>query len=107
MTDLPIVAITIGDPAGVGPEIVAATLALGGVEAVCRPLVVGDGAVLERAARTMGVTLPLHPVASPAQASGPYWSSPHSIASSKARSEILGFTRLPLARRPCPSPPRK
>jgi 4-hydroxythreonine-4-phosphate dehydrogenase len=68
MTDLPIVAITIGDPAGVGPEIVAATLALGGVDEVCRPLVVGDGAVLERAARTMGVTLPLHPVASPAQA---------------------------------------
>jgi len=68
MSKLPIVAITIGDPAGVGPEIVAAALALGGIDDICRPLVVGDGAVLERAARTMGVALPVRRVASPAEA---------------------------------------
>ena len=45
--------------------------------------------------------------ASPAQASGPYWSSPHSIASSKERSEISGLMRLHPARRSYRSPPQR
>ena len=68
MSDLPIVAITIGDPAGVGPEVVAGALAHGGLHAVCRPLVVGERGVLERAARTMGVALTFRAVAAPADA---------------------------------------
>jgi 4-hydroxythreonine-4-phosphate dehydrogenase len=60
--ELPIVAITIGDPAGVGPEVVAAALANGRLEAACRPIVVGERAVLERAARAMGVTLSLRSI---------------------------------------------
>src|SRR5688572_26043141 len=62
MDELPIVAITIGDPAGVGPEVVAAALAEGGLSEVCRPLVVGDRGVLERAAASMGVELRLSSV---------------------------------------------
>jgi len=69
MAELPIVAITIGDPAGVGPDVVAAALAGGALETVCRPLVIGDRAVLERAAHTMGVSLPLRVVRSVADAS--------------------------------------
>ncbi|MGH2600547.1 MAG: 4-hydroxythreonine-4-phosphate dehydrogenase PdxA, partial [Dehalococcoidia bacterium] len=65
MGELPVVAITIGDPAGVGPEVVAAALAGGDVAAMCRPVVIGDRGVLERAARTMGVSLKMRSVSGP------------------------------------------
>ncbi|MGD9893960.1 MAG: 4-hydroxythreonine-4-phosphate dehydrogenase PdxA [Dehalococcoidia bacterium] len=68
MSTLPIVAITIGDPAGVGPDVVAAALAGGNLGDCCRPLVIGDRGTLERSARVMGVSLPLHPVDEPAGA---------------------------------------
>ncbi|HET9596496.1 MAG TPA: 4-hydroxythreonine-4-phosphate dehydrogenase PdxA [Anaeromyxobacteraceae bacterium] len=47
---LPVVAITMGDPAGVGPEIVVKALAHPEVYDLCRPLVVGDAARLRAAA---------------------------------------------------------
>jgi 4-hydroxythreonine-4-phosphate dehydrogenase len=68
MSDLPIVAITIGDPAGVGPEVVAGALARGDLDATCRPIVIGDRRVLERAAGAMGVSLDLRTVERPADA---------------------------------------
>lgn len=68
MPERPIIAITIGDPAGVGPEIVAGALGPGGAGEVCRPLVIGDGRTMERAARTMGVGLRFHRVTRPAEA---------------------------------------
>jgi len=52
------IAITLGDPAGIGPEIVAATLAAA-PEAVRRRIVVyGDREPLERGARAIGAALP-------------------------------------------------
>ena len=45
-----ILGITMGDPAGVGPEITVRALANTDVCQRCRPLVIGDGDVLERAA---------------------------------------------------------
>jgi 4-phospho-D-threonate 3-dehydrogenase / 4-phospho-D-erythronate 3-dehydrogenase len=45
----PIIAITLGDPAGVGPEVVLKALADPEVAHRCRPLVVGDRRILERA----------------------------------------------------------
>lgn len=45
----PLLAITMGDVNGVGPEILAKALARPEVWDVCRPLVVGDAAVLEAA----------------------------------------------------------
>jgi 4-phospho-D-threonate 3-dehydrogenase / 4-phospho-D-erythronate 3-dehydrogenase len=45
----PLLAITMGDPAGIGPEIVLKALRHAGVYAGCRPLVIGDRAALERA----------------------------------------------------------
>ena len=50
--------ITLGDPAGIGPEIVAATLAAAPREWRDRIIVYGDRAPLERGARAIGVTLP-------------------------------------------------
>ena len=44
----PIVAVTMGDPAGVGPEVVLKALADPAVRKVCHPLVLGDWEVLNR-----------------------------------------------------------
>jgi len=46
--DRPIVAITMGDAAGIGPEIIIKALNSPRICDVCRPFVVGDRAVLER-----------------------------------------------------------
>lgn len=46
----PILGITMGDPAGSGPEIVVKSLALKEIYDVCRPLVIGDGACMKEAA---------------------------------------------------------
>ncbi len=55
----PLLAITMGDPAGIGPEIVLKTLAHGEVFERCRPLVIGDRRVLERATRWVGRKSPV------------------------------------------------
>jgi 4-hydroxythreonine-4-phosphate dehydrogenase len=52
------VGITLGDPAGIGPEIVARTLAEAPREWLARLIVYGDRGPLERAAQTIGVALP-------------------------------------------------
>ncbi len=45
----PVVAVTMGDPCGVGPEIIAKALADPGTTASCIPYVLGDAAAMERA----------------------------------------------------------
>lgn len=57
----PVIAITMGDPAGVGPEIVMKSLAHAEVYAQCRPLVIGDVGRLARAGEIVGVDLRLRP----------------------------------------------
>ena len=51
---LPLLAITMGDPAGIGPEVVLKALQHADVYARCRPLVLGDRRILERAAPWVG-----------------------------------------------------
>ncbi len=63
----PIIAITIGDPAGVGPEVTARALAHAEIWEVCRPLVVGDAEILNRAAALVGVP-EARPIAEPNEA---------------------------------------
>lgn len=53
--DKPIIAIPLGDPAGIGPEIVAKALSDGGLFEVCRPLAVGDQGVLDKALQHSGI----------------------------------------------------
>lgn len=60
--DRPIIAISMGDPAGIGPEIIAAALARPEVQALCRPLVVGDARVMSRAVSIARVGLRVQPV---------------------------------------------
>ncbi|SDF73641.1 4-hydroxythreonine-4-phosphate dehydrogenase PdxA [Sporolituus thermophilus] len=47
----PVVAITMGDATGVGPEIIVKALDDQGVYDACRPLIIGDRGIMERAAR--------------------------------------------------------
>jgi 4-hydroxythreonine-4-phosphate dehydrogenase len=54
----PLLAITQGDPAGVGPEIIIKALQRENLFARCRPLVIGDARVLARAAGWLGLPPP-------------------------------------------------
>lgn len=60
MDSRPIIAITMGDAAGVGPEIVLKALALDEMYVLCRPLVVGDVGVLAQARQVLGLHVDLH-----------------------------------------------
>ncbi|MFQ5454758.1 MAG: 4-hydroxythreonine-4-phosphate dehydrogenase PdxA [Nitrospirota bacterium] len=46
--DKPIIAITMGDPAGIGPEIIIKTFLDKKIYNICRPLVIGDAMVLDK-----------------------------------------------------------
>ena len=50
----PTIAITMGDPAGIGPEIIMKALAQPDVRALCRPLVIGDAGRLRQAGGIVG-----------------------------------------------------
>lgn len=65
MSGLPLLALTLGDPAGTGPELLTKALMLPEVRALCRPLVVGDAAVLERACGYTGAMVRVRGFATP------------------------------------------
>ena len=50
MAQRPRIAITMGDPAGIGPEIILKALGYGGIYAHCRPIIYGDRAWMLKAA---------------------------------------------------------
>ena len=58
---LPLLGLTMGDPAGVGPEVIARALTDPSVYAECRPFVIGDRGVLEAAARLVQAALAVAP----------------------------------------------
>ena len=63
MNHQPILGITMGDPASIGPEITVKALARPEVYEACRPLVVGDAAMLEKAKKIVGhEEIVIHPV---------------------------------------------
>ncbi|MGB7949294.1 MAG: 4-hydroxythreonine-4-phosphate dehydrogenase PdxA [Candidatus Binatia bacterium] len=49
MARKPVVAVTMGDPAGIGPEVIRKALADPQIKRVCNPLILGDWEVLKRA----------------------------------------------------------
>lgn len=61
----PLIAVTIGDPAGIGPEIVAKALAdkNENVQQNARILVIGDSRIMEQAIRITGVSLNIRKIA--------------------------------------------
>ena len=64
---LPVLGITMGDPAGVGPEIIAKALARPAVTSSCRPVVIGDRSVMAATLDLLHSPLELHAVGSPAE----------------------------------------
>jgi len=58
----PILGITMGDPAGIGPEIAAKALADKYIYDICRPLVVGDAGVMTEAVKIANVNLAIRPI---------------------------------------------
>lgn len=65
---LPKLAITMGDPAGIGPEICVKSLQHKDVYDRCRPLVVGDAAIMEKAVGLLGSPLKVNAISSVADA---------------------------------------
>jgi 4-phospho-D-threonate 3-dehydrogenase / 4-phospho-D-erythronate 3-dehydrogenase len=55
---LPIVAITMGDPAGVGPELCLRALHEKSLHTICTPVVFGDAAILQRCAKQLALPFP-------------------------------------------------
>lgn len=54
MDDRPMLGITMGDPAGIGPEIAAKALSHENIYEICRPLVIGDAGVMKQALKIAG-----------------------------------------------------
>ncbi len=63
----PLLALTMGDPAGIGPEIIVKVLAMEETYHICRPLVVGALAVFREIAPVVGSTSTFHPVSKPSE----------------------------------------
>ena len=62
----PILGITMGDPSGIGPEISVKALGQAKVYEICRPLIIGDRGIMERAVReaVKRKDIIIHPVSS-------------------------------------------
>lgn len=56
----PVLGISLGDPAGIGPEIALKALNTNRAYEICRPVLVGDAGVVRDALRIMGSPLKLH-----------------------------------------------
>src|SRR5216683_249184 len=64
----PIIGITMGDAAGVGPEIIMKALAVPELYEISRPLVIGDARRLRKAGQIVGSKLSLRPIQKPEEA---------------------------------------
>ncbi|CAA9426674.1 MAG: 4-hydroxythreonine-4-phosphate dehydrogenase [uncultured Rubrobacteraceae bacterium] len=67
MKELP-VAVTLGDPAGIGPEIIAGTFTGKGFQDENRAFVIGDTGILRRAVDLMGLPLGVNEIEKPEEA---------------------------------------
>jgi 4-hydroxythreonine-4-phosphate dehydrogenase len=65
MMDKPLIGISVGDPAGIGPEITARALSLRKIYDLCRPLVVGEAEMMKKAVKFSKLDLEIHRVSSP------------------------------------------
>lgn len=65
--DRPAVGVVIGDPAGIGPEVVAKAWLTGKLHADCRPVLIGSAAAMERALGFIGKTARINVITDPAK----------------------------------------
>ena len=64
----PVIGISMGDPAGIGPEIIVKALNTPKIHEVCQPIVIGDTTILKRALKFLSIPLNIIPVDHPANA---------------------------------------
>src|SRR4051812_28214836 len=62
----PLVGLTIGDPAGIGPEVVVGALRNAELHRIARVVILGDLKVVERAQEVLGDRSPVRSLANPA-----------------------------------------
>lgn len=67
MSQLPVIGMMIGDPAGVGPEVCVRTAVSGELAGLCRPILVGDLGVVRRALHVCGLSAGIEAVDDPAR----------------------------------------
>jgi 4-hydroxythreonine-4-phosphate dehydrogenase len=65
MKHLPIIAIPIGDPSGIGPEVVIKAIAKQEIHQICKPLVIGNQAILQAVLKQLGLNTPIRNVSVP------------------------------------------
>lgn len=61
----PITAITMGDPAGIGPEIVAKTMLDKELYSECKPFIIGSIPIIKRAMKILNMDLKINPIKEP------------------------------------------
>ncbi len=66
--NIPVIAVTMGDPAGIGPEIAAKSFAFKRINTICRPVLIGNSQIMKKAIKLTGVSLSIHPINSITQA---------------------------------------
>ena len=64
-SNAPLIAITMGDATGVGPEVIMKSLAHADLYERCRPLVIGDAERLRQAGAIVGVALDVRSIETP------------------------------------------
>lgn len=62
MSTKPIIAITMGDPSGIGPEIIVKALHNREILEMCLPVVIGDNLAIERAIKICGSEIKISPI---------------------------------------------
>lgn len=63
----PLIGISVGDPAGIGPEITAKVLALPEMFEICSPLVVGEAEMMKEAVRFSGLDMEIQAISFPGE----------------------------------------
>jgi len=82
----PLIALTMGDPAGIGPEIIVKALTpphAARIAKLCRTVVIGDRRLFERTARRLGIRCGFRSIA-----------TPESAASAKERIDIIDLKNV-------------
>jgi len=61
----PLIGISVGDPAGIGPEITAKALSLSEIYEISRPLIVAEAEMMKEAVKFSGLSQQIHAISSP------------------------------------------
>lgn len=68
----PLIGITMGDPAGIGSEVAAKTMAMKEIYEMCRPIIIGDANVMKQAVEIAKLTLSIRSITEVSEAKFAY-----------------------------------